>query len=442
MNIIPHFIRCRIEHRPNLLKIVDNIGWLFFDKILRMGVGLIVGVWLARYLGPEHFGLYSFATAFIALFGAIAGLGMQGIVIRDIVRNPANKEETLGTAALLQLIGGLLAYGLALFTIFWVRPEDTLTQALVAILGSTILFKIGDVAVYWFESQVQSKYTVWVQNSSFLAFALIKILLILNDASLIAFASATVGEAVVAAMLMILMLDLRGPKLHNLRIKMTRARRLLVDSWPLLLSSIAIMIYLRVDQIMLGQMMGDEEVGLYTAATRISEVWYFIPMMIVASVYPAILEAKKRSESEYYKRLQQLYDLMSFLSVGMALLMTFLSTPVMIMLFGNEFAASGSVLSIHIWASVFVFLGVASGKWYLAENLQLVAFQKALFGALSNIALNFLLIPNFGFLGSAWATVISYALADFVFDLFYKKTRVNFQMKVNSLNVVKKIKAL
>ena len=149
MNIVPSFFRRRIAHRPNLLKIVDNIGWLFFDKVLRMGVGLLVGVWLARYLGPQQFGLFSFATAFIGLFGAVAGLGLQSIVVRDIVRDPTCKEETLGTAAVLQLAGGILAYGLILSTIFLLRSDDALAKWLVAILGSIMLFKASEVAMYW-----------------------------------------------------------------------------------------------------------------------------------------------------------------------------------------------------------------------------------------------------------------------------------------------------
>lgn len=442
MNLIPLFIRRRIEHRPNLLKIVDNIGWLFFDKILRMGVGLLIGVWLARYLGPEQFGLYSFATAFVGLFGAIAGLGLQGIVVRDIVRDPACREETLGTAAVLQFFGGVVAYGLILVSIFWLRPDDVLARMLVVILGSTMLFKASDVAVYWFESQVQSKYIVWVQNCSVLVFVAIKVVLILNEASLIAFAWSAATEALVIALLMMTMLGQRGPKFQQLRISMVRTKALLTDSWPLLLSGIAIMIYVKIDLIMLGQLMDDEAVGVYTAAARISEVWYFIPMMIVASVFPAILDSKKRSDTEYYHRLQQLYDLMVMLSVGIALPMSFLSGPITMRLFGEAYSQSGAVLSIHIWASVFVFLGVAGGKWYLVENLQVLAFQKAVLGSLSNIILNLLLVPPFGVLGSAWATVISYALADLVFDSLYKKTRINFQMKIDSLNLLKKIKVL
>lgn len=436
MNIIPPFIRRRIVHRPNLLKIVDNISWLFFDKILRMGVGLFVGVWMARYLGPEQFGQFSFAIAFVGLFGAFSNLGLPGIVVRDIVRNPECKEETLGTAAILQFLGGIIAYGLILVTIFWLRPEDSLAKTLVTILGSMMLFKVSDVAVYWFESQVMSKYIVWVQNGVFSIFAVIKVVLILQNAPLIAFVWATMVEALVVGGLMLVMLGLRGPRVRQLHVTLTRAKSLLADSWPLLLSGIAVMIYMKIDQIMLGQMVGDEAVGIYGAAVRISEVWYFIPMMIVASVFPAILEAKKRSLKLYYNRLQQLYDLMLWLSVGIALPMTFLSTPIVTMLFGEPYTASGQVLAIHIWAAVFVFLGVASGKWFLAENRQILGFQRTALGAVVNVVLNLQLIPKFGPVGAAIATVISYAMAAFISDIFQKETRRMFFMKLMSFNML------
>jgi len=434
VKLIPRFIHRRIAHRPSLVKIVDNIGWLFFDKILRMGVGLIVSVWIARYLGPEQFGLLNFATAFVGLFGAIAGLGLHSIVVRDIVRDPDGKEATLGTAAVLQFFGGLLAYALILVVIFWLRPDDTLAKFLVAILGSVMVFKASEVAVCWFESQVLSKYTVWVQNGTFLVFAAIKVVLILQNAPLLAFAWAIMAQALIVAVLMLVMLGLRGPRLWQLRVTLSRVKRLLADSWPLMLSGIAVVVYMKIDQIMLGQMVGDEAVGIYSAAVRISEVWYFIPMAIVASVFPAILQAKQRSEEEYYRRLQQLYDLMVWLSIAIALPMTFLSTPIVVLLFGEAYADSGSVLAIHIWAAVFVFLGVASGKWFIAENLQVLSLQRTLMGAFANIFFNLWLIPFYGTIGAAVATIASYAIAAFFADLFQKETRRMFVMKLNAMN--------
>ena len=434
VNIVPAFLRSRIAHRPKLAKIVDNMGWLFFDKVLRMGVGLLVGVWVARYLGPEQFGVFSFASAIVGMFGAVAGLGLQSIVVRDIVRDPACKEETLGTAAVLQLLGGLLAYGSLISTIFWLRPEDALAKLLVAILGSMMLFRFSDIALYWFESQVLSKYIVWLQNGCFLIFAVIKVGLILTNASLITFAWTTTAETLIVAILVLLMLGLRGTKIRDLRISILRAKKLLADSWPLLLSGMAIMVYMKIDQIMLGQMLGDDAVGIYTAAVRISEVWYFIPMMIVASVFPAILEAKIRDDGQYLQRLQHLYDLMVWLSVAIALPMTFLSTPIVVALFGSAYAESGPVLAIHIWASVFVFLGVASSQWFVAENRQILSFQRTVLGAVINITLNYVLIPNFGGLGAAYATVLAQASVCLFYDLLQKETRPMFVMKLKSFN--------
>jgi O-antigen/teichoic acid export membrane protein len=434
VNIVPAVLRRRIEHRPNLVKIVDNMGWLFIDKVLRMGAGLLVGIWVARYLGPEQFGLLSFSTAFVALFGALAGLGLQSVVVRNIVLDPTCAEETLGTAALLQLAGGLLAYGCVIGGIVWLRPEDTVPTMLVAILGSILLFKFSDIAVYWFESQVSSKYIAWIQNACFLVFAAIKIGLITTDASLLAFAWVAAGEALVVAILILTMLNMRGPRLLRLRSSINRAKKLLFDSWPLLLSGAAIMVYMKIDQIMLGQMLNDNAVGVYSAAVRISEVWYFIPMVIVASVFPAILEAKKRDELQYQQRLQRLYDLMVALSVFVALPMTFLSNHIVTGLFGSEYTQAGPILAIHIWASVFVFLGVASSQYFIAENRQILSLQRTLVGAVFNIGLNLLLIPTHGPMGASIATVISYAMADFFSDLLQKETRFMFAMKIKSIN--------
>lgn len=435
MNLIPRVIHRRIAHRPNLVKIVDNIGWLFFDKILRMSVGLFVGVWIARYLGPEQFGLLNFALAFTGLFGAIATLGLQDIVVRDIIRNPESARLTLGTAALLQLMGGFVSFLLILGAIAYLRPDDALARSIVAILGSMMLFKASEIAVCWFESQVQSKYVVWVQNSVVLLFAVIKVAMILQQASFTAFVWVMLMEMAVVSLALLVVMNVRGLPLGELTLSTTRGKLLLRDCWPLILSSMAIMIYMKVDQIMLGQMIGDEAVGIYSAAVRISEVWYFVPMVIVSSVFPAILEARKRSETQYYARLQKLYDLMAVLSISVALAMTFLSGPIVETLFGEAYVEAGAVLAIHVWASVFVFLGVASGKWFLAENRQVLNLQRTALGAIANVGLNIWLIPRHGPIGAGIATVISYAIAAYLSDCLQAETRRVFLMKSRSLNI-------
>lgn len=405
-----------------------------------MGLGLFVTVLVARYLGPEQFGLLTFALAVVGLFGTLAALGLNGIVVRDLVRHPRSAEITLGTAAVMQFLGGSLAFGLAVWTTSLLRPHDQLLQTIVVVLAATMLFKGTEIAVYWFEATVQSKYTVWVKTGLFLVASVVTISFVALNAPLVAFAWLILVETVLAALILIVVFAFRGPGFWSLRVRLERMVSLIRDSWPLMLSGLAIVIYMKIDQIMIGQLMGNDSVGIYSAAARISEAWYFIPMAVVASVFPAILHAKKKSELLYYQRLQKLYDVMVILSIAVAIPMTFLSDWMMLTLFGDAYKQAGTVLAIHIWASVFVFLGVASGKWFLAENRQMLGLQRTALGALVNVVLNFALIPGFGVVGAAVATVISQAIAALFYDALQSETRRMFHMKLHSFNIMRLLK--
>jgi PST family polysaccharide transporter len=291
--------------------------------------------------------------------------------------------------------------------------------------------------VYWFESQVLSRYTVWVQNGVFIAFSIIKIGLILLDASLTAFVWAMLAEAAVAAAILLLVFNLRSSAVIKLQASLSRARTLLKDSWPLILSGIAITVYMRIDQIMLGQMVGDEAVGIYSAAARISEVWYFIPGVIVASVFPAIIEAKKRSEELYQLRLQRLCTVLTWLAIAVALPITFMADFIVTLLYGEPYVEAASVLIIHIWSAVFVFLGLASGIFFTVENQVKKILYRTIFGAVSNVLLNIILIPSYGIIGAAVATLISQFAANYFYDLFDSTSRQLLGIKNKALFPIK-----
>jgi O-antigen/teichoic acid export membrane protein len=435
MKLVPTFIRHRFAQRQSFLNVIENIGWLFFDKIIRMGIGLIVTIWIVRYLGPDQFGLLSFAISFVGLFGAIAGLGLHDIVVREIIRDPTGDKEILGTAAVVQFIGGISAYALSIVTIFWLRPDDQIARILVAILGSMMIFRVSDVAIFWFEAHVKSKYMVWVQSGTFLVFSVVKVALILNDFALIAFAWISMAEGLLVAILMLTVLGFHGPSLLRFQVTMSRAKNLVLHSWPLFLSGMAILIYMKIDQIMLGQMVGDRSVGFYSAAVRISEVFYLAPMAIISSVFPAILQTKIRSETQYYDRLQKLFDILVWISFAFAIPVTFLSNFLVALLYGSDFFSASIVLAIHVWAIFFVLLGVAGAKWILAENRQILSLQRAILGMISNVLLNYLLIPNYAEVGAAIATVISQSAAAFFIDAFQMETRKIFFMKLKSFNL-------
>ncbi len=433
LKFIPAGLRARIEHRPHLLKAMSNTGWLFGDHAVRMGVGLIVSVWLARYLGPEQFGLFSYAIAFVALFGAVAGLGLGGIVVRDLVRAPEIANDTLGTSFLLQIIGGLLAFFLAVVAIFITRPDDQLSILMVTVLGFAMVFKSTEVVKYWFESQVQSKYSVWVENSAFLLFACVKVVLILGQASLMAFVWTLFAEGVVVAAALLGVYVWRGGHLNEWRSSQIRAKTLLKDSWPLIVSGLAVIIYMRIDQIMLGQMLGNESVGIYSAAVRISEVWYFIPMAIVASVFPFLMQ--NQDQAVFVKNFQRLFDLMFAISFPMTLLIATFSSLIIRFMFGVEYQDASSVLSVYAWAILFAFLGVPAGRWYLYADMQKLALVRTTLGAVVNVLLNMVLIPLYGSVGAAYATLVAIVISNVLFNALDGRTRHLFVMQIRALSM-------
>ncbi len=423
---LPSFIRARLEGRATLQKILANTGWLFIDKIIRMGVGLLVGVWVARYLGPEQFGLYSYALSFAALFGTFATLGLDGIVVRNIVRDPSCKDEMLGTAFVLKLLGGALTLLLTMGAISLLRPHDNLTRWLVGITAGGMIFQAFDVIDFWFQSQVQSKYTVYVKNAAFLLVAFVKISLLLMQAPLIAFAWAGLAEIAIGSVGLVIVYHINGFYIKKWLTTISHAKKLLNDSWPLILSGIVITIYMRIDQIMLGEMIGDKAVGVYSAAVRLSEIWYFIPAAFVSSVFPSIVEVKKVNEKLYYERIQKLFNLMSVLAYAIAIPMTFLSGWLVTLLFGENYAEAGPVLAIHIWAGLFVFLGVARGSWTTIEGLMKFSFATTAIGAVVNVVLNYFFINSYGVIGAAVSTVISQFVASYGANAFYSRTRIIF----------------
>ncbi|MBD2305819.1 flippase [Chroococcidiopsis sp. FACHB-1243] len=429
-------VSIRERFSPRLRKVAVNTSWLFADRILRMGVGLFVGVWVARYLGTQQFGLLNYATAFVALLTPFATLGLDNIVIREIVRDSSYKDEILGTTFFLKFLGGFVLVGLALISISLLRSGDQLTCWVVSVLSVGVIFQAFDTIDLQFQAQVQSKYTVIAKNLAFIVITLVKLTLIQINASLIAFAWVVLLESGLGAIGLAIVYRMQGYSLLAWRWSLTRAIALLKESWVLMLSGLTIMIYMRIDQIMLGQMIDDRAVGLYSAATRISELWYFIPTAICSSAFPTIIEAKGISESLYYQRIKQLLRLMVCLSIAIAIPMTFLSKTLVTGLFGQEYIAASSILTIHIWASLFVFMGVATSPWFITEGLTKLSLQRTLIGAIANVLLNFLLIPTYSGNGAAIATVVSYAFAAFITNLLNQKTRKMFFIQLKALILI------
>lgn len=432
----PAFVRrlsSSISGRPHLRRAAANTGWLLSDKVLRQIINLSVGVWVARYLGPSMFGSLNYAQSYVLLFSAISTLGLDRVVIRDIVREPQDVSEILGTALGLRLVAGMATIALPIALMRFLRPNDLQTLWLVAIIACGNLFLAFDVVDLRFQARLQSKYTVFAKDTSFVLAAAAKIVLIKMHAPLIAFAWVALADIALGGMNMVIALRLTGQPLRALTYSTARARQLLRESWPLILSSIAITAYMRIDQMMLGQMKTFAEVGIYAAAVRLSEVWSFVPVAITASVYPALIESRKTDLRLYNERLQKLFYLMTGLAYAIALPMTFVSGPLMSALYGPQFRAAGPVLAIHIWGAPFLFIGVVRGYWAVNEGMTKFIFATTFLGTVANVVLNLLLIPVYGPIGAAASLVASQVVASYLSNLWYRETRSVFVMQSKAL---------
>ena len=435
---------------PGLRKIIRNLGWLSIEKLLSIILNLSIGIYVIRYLGSDDFGQLSYCLSLVGMFEAIAKLGLDQVVIRNLVREEEATPEILGTALVLKLISSAATLILIVGVVLLLN-RDPQIHWMTTVIALGLVFRSFETIDFWFQSKVISKPMVVVRSLKLILSSAAKLLFIFLSLPLEAFVWLLLADEIVQAVGMIWIYikhtqvnqKLRGTlvasaKLQSIwlgKLNSARASEMLKDSWPLILSSVMVTIYMKVDQVMLGNMASNEAVGNYAAAIRFSEVWYFFPTAICTSVFPSILRAKQRSKQEYYDKLQQLYDLMAWMSLAIAIIMTFASDTLVNVLLGTEYTEAGKILAWHIWAGPFVFLGVARSKWLMAENLTKLSFATTSLGMIVNLLLNFWLIPLYGGTGAAIATVISYAVAAYFASMFYPVMFHTFWMLTKALSI-------
>ena len=405
-----------------------NTSWLMGEKVLRMVVGLFIGIWVARYLGPEQFGLFSYAQSLVFLFTAIATLGLDAIIVRELVKDESQRDKLLGTAFGLKLLGAILILPVLGLSVQFTGNDD-FTNLLVFIIASATIFQSFNVIDFYYQSKVLSKYVALANTISLALSSFIKIVLILNQAPIVAFAIIVVLDALILSLgLVYFYIKTSKLNIFSWKFDWHLAKSLLKDSWPMILSGIAISFYMKIDQIMVKELLDAEAVGYYAAAVKLTEMWLFITVAITTSLFPAVLKAKEIGENLYYQRLLNLYRLLILIAVIISIGMSLLSYQVVAISFGEAYLPAVSILIIYIWSNVFVFMNNGSWKWYLVENLQKIAMIRLMIGAIVNVGLNLILINLYGLTGAAIATLISYAVAVYFCNLISKKTWINFKL--------------
>jgi len=414
-------------------KLLKNISWLFFDKIIRIFGSLFVGIWVARYLGPNDFGILNYALAYTGLFVLFVHLGLNQIIVREIVKKSKLTNYMLGTAFGLKLIGSVIAIISIYFSLQFIET-DSITKIIILILSIGFILQSVDVIDYFYQSQVLSKYVVIARNSAFILSSLLKVYLILQEYSVVYFAIAGVIDLVLAGLFLLLIYKRTGGQLLQWRFSKKIAIRLLKFSWPLALSVFLISVHMKIDQVMIGNMLDAEQVGIYSVAVRLAEFWIFIPGILVSTLMPYFVNLRETNNELYHYRLLQLYSLMFWMGVFVGIITLVFGEDIIRLLFGEAYVGAYAALVINIWNGIFISQAIARGIWMISENLQKYRLYTNMIVVILNITINILLIPKLGIIGAALATLATQALGTWVFSFLWKPLRASTWGMIKAIN--------
>ena len=421
---------------------LSNFSWLFVIRIFRIVLSLFITIWVARYLGPENFGLFNYALSFVMLFSIFSSLGIEHVFTKDIINNPNNENRLMGSSFVLKLIGAIFLMLLSIGLIRYLKPNDTLILEMVCIFSFGFLFKSLEIIRFWFEAHVQAKYSTIVDALALMVSVLFKVILIVFNASVEVFAWVIFFESLFLSIGLVFIYMKSGNSIFSWQPSLTTMKNILIEAWPLMLAGALYTIYTRVDQLMLGDMINNEAVGVYVAAVNISQGWLFLPTIIGTAFYPAILNARNKDKKTYITLLQDLLNILSLLGILVATIIIFVAKPFILLAYGKSYLESSSILIVHIWGGVFIAMSAISYRYFIAEGLQKTSFYRGLIGLIVNIGMNMILIPIYGALGAAIATVISLIMSLYLFNVTNTKTREMFIMQTKALFMINTLQTL
>jgi O-antigen/teichoic acid export membrane protein len=414
------------------MKYFYNTSWMFAEQILRIITGLIIGVWVARYLGPEQFGIFSYVFAFSTIFTGIAKLGLDSIIVRDLVNEPDQSNIYLGTAFWLKFMGAFFTLAIIAFATLFIANDNT-TNLYIFIIASGTIFQSFEVIDFYFQSRVLSKYVSLCKITQLFISSALKLYFILTDADLFYFVVVILIDQLTLAITLYIAYNYQKIGVFYLKFDVSLAKKLLKYSWPLILTSIISMVQARIDQVMLKEMIGNTELGYYSSAMRLIEVFGFIPVILTNSLFPAIVNAKNISMRLYTTRLFNFYRFMMLLFLCVAIPVYFFGEQIIVLLYKNAYAPAGHLFSLMAIRLFFTNYGIARNAYLMTENLITYSMITMAIGAIVNITLNYIWIPDYHSIGAIWASIASFFISIFLIDIFYYKTKENVKLRIKSI---------
>jgi len=404
------------------MRYVGNSAWMLAEQALKIISAIFVGIYVARYLGPEQFGIFSYVLAIVSVFMGISLLGMNSILVRDLAFNLDKRQEYMGTAFWLMLFAAVISILLlSVLVVFF--EDDFQSKIYILVISISIIFQAFFVIDYNFQSQVKAKYSSIAKAIALGFSAISKLALVWLNAELFYFALFYTVDSIIVAMILLCMHWYKKQPLFFYSFKFNLVKPLLISAWPMVLSTIAGALYVRIDQIMIKYMLSAHELGLYAAAVRIYEGWLIVPYIISVSLIPAIVKLKSSSVEDYEKNMTRIFSLLFWASAIMALVMTIAGEYIILLTFGAEFKDSSSVLGLVMWAATFSTLGAVTARYLTVEGMEKKIAIRTFLGLFLNVLMNIFLIPLYGIQGAAIATLITLFFANYIINYFDKSLK-------------------
>ena len=347
-------------------------------------------------------------------------MGLDGILVRELVKTPERREELLGTAFWLKIIGTILMWGAILIAIF-LTNNDTKTNSIIAIIAFGVVFQTFNVIDFNYQAEVKSKFVVYAQLLQLVISSIVKLILIFTQSPLIWFAWVYCLDAFVLAGGLVFAYLHNSGRILAWQWRWRVAKELLKESWVLLLYAYFVTINMNIDLVMVKHIVGNESAGYYSVAKNLSSTWYFLPVIIGSTFFPYIINRK--GKATYQDRISSLFGFLSLVAIFGAIGVFYLSHFIIDLLYGYRYTEAAKILAIHIWTSVFVFHVSIRSRIFVSDNIQHLSTVFMLFGVLCNIVGNYFLIPLYGGVGAAYASWISWGMNVLFFPLFSKKCR-------------------
>lgn len=401
----------------------SNTSWMMGERIFQMVISLLVGMLTARYLGPTNYGVISYVAALVAFATPICGLGLEGVLIKKFVERPGEEGKLIGTAIVMELCSAVVCSFVIVGFVAVTNVGDQVKVSVAMLESIYLLFKSADVIEYWYQSKLKSKYTSTIKMIGYTCMSIYRVVLLILGKSVEWFALATSLDMVVIAVLYygIYRKHNKAPMRFNAEV----GSKLLKESYHFIISGLMVVIYAQMDKVMIQVMLGDQQVGLYSAAYTICNLWFFVPTALIASARPLIMQAKDANEQLYLRRIQQLYSVIFWLGVIVSVSVTLFSRTIMSILYGQAYMDACGALVISIWYGIFAQLGSARSIWILCENKnKYVKFYVGI-GVVVNLVLNTIMIPVWGINGAAFATLITQITVCIFAPLLYRETRTH-----------------